>query len=163
MRKAVEEIKKKVTIQTNLKGSECIKKFSFNSPAFRKFIYSVIWINDKICTAALRDILDMKMLAESLSNQVRLIGEPRIKDVALLWFGSKHVSDSEALGSQLTQESETTGASGSIGTLNQFVKIFEDKEPSQDLSKSIDNRSQFSDFSLKFSQFQKKREDFFDF
>ena len=61
MREAFEEIKTK-PIQNYFKRSEGVTKFSQNLKKFQEYINGANYIGDKLCMAALRELLDMKML-----------------------------------------------------------------------------------------------------
>ena len=162
MREAVEEIKRK-TFQNHLRGSEGILNFDKNSDCFKNYIYGVSYINDKICMVALREMLNMKMLSEVLSLQINLMRKSDIKTMAVKWFGNTKINITQVRASQEANESENNKASINSVALNQFVKIFDNQEQAQEQVKNIDNRSQFSDFSLKFNQLRRTSEDFFDF
>ena len=162
--KVAEEIKKK-TFENYLRSTG-ITKFTKRLKVFEKFNYSSIYVTDKICMVTLREMLDMKMLSDFLSNLFNKASETEMRQFTLIWFGSsKIVENTKFRPSVETKESETNQAtdSRSTETLNQFVRIRGDNQIPQDHVSSIDNRSQLSDFSLKFSRPRKMSENFFGF
>ena len=149
------------TVQKSFKGIEGITEFTQDSSQLvHRYRYGVLYINDKISMTALRDMLDMKMLSEFPSRVISKMRNCDIRKMAMKWFGGNKKDNNEATSSEETDQSETNEASSSSNFFNQFVRIFESKELDQD---QIDNRSQFSDFSLRLTRSRAMSEDFFDF
>ena len=135
-----------------------ITKFTQNIKLFRKFIYGVIYSNDKICMVSLRDMLNMKMLSDFVRQAYNYVSKSDMKDWPELWSGStKKLSQMRCQSVEEIDASKTNSifASRTSGTLNQFFEIFGKEKHSREQLKNSDNRSQFSDFSLKFNQVRK--------
>ena len=164
MREALEEMKRKPK-QLDVKGLNSLTTFTKSMSAVRDYIHGGIYIADIICMAAFRDLLDMKMLSEAIIQHLNLISKPVVRNFALLWFGHQTIKQEETQRSkgENCPEPETNGESRYSASLNQFVKIFDDQEKSKGEANGIDNRSQFSDFSLKLNLVRKVSDDFFVF
>ena len=165
IRDTVEEMKQ-TDFETNFKGAQSITKFSTNMLLFRKYIFSVVYVNDKICMAAFRDLLDMKILVDVLCLNLNLMRISDRRYAAMMWFGRKvkarNAKDKPNAETEVC-ETQSVSASRSSVAFNNFIKIIDQQEKSQDPAQSIDNRSQFSDFSLKLNQLRRMSEDYFDF
>ena len=160
LREEVEKLKVK-TIENTFR-SEGVTKFTHNLGIFKKYMYGIITISDKICIVALRDMLDMKMLSDYFTRAYNYVSAAEIKNLTDMWFGStKKMNGVRGKGSAQTKASETNSvsASRSTDTLTQFFGIIGNQKPP---TEELDNRSQLSDFSLKFNPIRRISEDFFD-
>ena len=144
--------------------SGSITKFSQNLAIFQKYIHCSIYIMDKVCMVTLREILGIKMLSVVMSNFCDIIKDSDFREFSQMWFGTfKNIKKNEALKPGVkTEDPKIREASNlrSIGTPKEFVLIENDQEHLHDQVKSLDNRSQFSDFSLKLNSIGRKNQDF---
>ena len=162
MRDLVEEIKRN-SLQNDLKTEKKITKFEKDPELFKKYFNSVVYVGDKICMIVLREMFDMKMLAELPSQLIWNAPTSVVEYLVYNWFKTKKKRELiEAIPTQQTKKSQIFKGSGDSVALNQFIRIFNPEE-SQGHSQNYDNRSQFSDFSLRFNQLSRTSEDFFGF
>ena len=84
------------------------------------------------------------------------------KDICQVWMRKTKKTSNPTkakTGKEGEQSSDNGDSKGSV-TLNDFYRIFQNQEQPQS---QIDNRSQFSEFSLKLNHSRRMSEDFFDF
>ena len=156
--------KRSLQVNTRSKRSKGITKFTQNLHLFRKYIYGVICFCDKVCVGALREMHNMRTISKFLKQEVSLVPKSDMKDMTMVVFRRmKNIKKTKIQAGKETQDSENKQTSESSASSHQFFQIFDNQDQSQDQANSVDNRSQFSDFSFKFDHFRKMSEDFFDF
>ena len=165
MRQVVEELKNQDT------KKEVIAKKEITSCKSReknhKCIFEIIYVNDKICMATFREILDMKIIFKVLCSRLSLFGKEEIRRLALKWFhsdnGDSNADRTSSFKGENTNQKEQKNTTG----LTQFVKINQKQENQnqapENPNEEENNMSQFSEFSLEFDKFRKMNLNLLDF
>ena len=127
----------------------------------KRYAFVVAYVKDMICMTILREILDMKMLLDIHSSQIDVMQKSDIKFMALKWFSGAGLDVSNLPKSERTSDLTKNDEDMEFTALNRFVQILEDQ--SQDQLSNYDNRSELSDFSLKFNRLRRLSSEFFDY
>ena len=119
-------------------------------------IFDIIYVNDKICMATLREILDMNLLFKVLASRLSFLDKEHLQTLALKWFHSEN---------PIRDEKQSTKIKPA--KITQFVN-FNQKQENKILDSEVqnpdgDNLSHSSDFSLDIENFRKIDINFFDF
>ena len=136
----------------------------------QKCLFEIIYVNDKICMATFREILDMKLLFKILCSRLSFLNKQDMRRLALKWFHSDNPSFTEDDNTQenlVLEEAERTSQKNPIN-LSLFVDISQIQENQNQASENLsnddeNNMSQFSEFSQEFNNFRKMDLNFFNF